>query len=327
MEKKIAVVGCGHWGKNLVRNFAELGVLASVCDPNTHLSQKFSKQYGVSNLTYAEVIKDKGIDGIVLAVPAPLHSALAMEAMDAGKHVYVEKPLAMNREDAAKMIWCARMNNVKLMVGHLMQYHPIFVALRQLVIAGKLGRLKHIYSNRMSFGKIRSEEDVIWSFAPHDISMILSMTGEEPELVDTNSTSIVQKNIADMATIHMKFKSGVKAQVSLSWLHPFKEQKLCVIGEKGMAVFDDTETWDKKLALYHHGVTSAGGTITLEKDDVEYPVIPQSEPLQNECLHFIKVITEKIQPLTDGNEGLGVLNVLTAATESQIKKTAVGIKV
>ena len=213
-------------GQKPVRNFAELGVLASVYDPNT-LYQKFSKQYGVSNLTYAEVIKDKGIDGIVLAVPAPLHSALAMEAMNAGKHVYVEKPLAMNREDAAKMIRCAKMNNVKLMVGHLMQYHPIFVALRQLVKAGKLGKLKHIYSNRMSFGKIRSEEDVIWSFAPHDISMILSMTGQEPELVDTNSTSIVQKNIADMATIHMKFKSGVKAQISLSWLHPFKEQKLC----------------------------------------------------------------------------------------------------
>ena len=319
-------MGCGHWGKSLVRNFAELGVLASVCDPNIQLAQKFSEQYGVSNLTYAEIINDKNIDGVVLAVPAPLHSALAIEAMDAGKHVYVEKPLAMNHEDAAKMIWSAKTNNVKLMVGHLLQYHPVFVALRQLVKSGKLGELKYIYSNRMSFGKIRSEEDVIWSFAPHDISMILSLTGQEPELVNTESTSILQKNIADMATIHMKFKSGVKAHIAVSWLHPFKEQKLCVIGEKGMVVFDDTETWDRKLALYQHSVISTGGPITLEKADVEYLVVTQSEPLQNECLHFIKVINDDTQPLTDGNEGLSVLKVLTAATESQTQKTAVGMK-
>ena len=168
MKKNIAVVGCGHWGKNLVRNFSDLGSLAAVCDPNAEVAQQYADQYLVKNYSFSEILNDLSIEGVVLAVPAPLHASMAIEVMNAGKHAYVEKPLAMNNLEADRMIASAEENGVQLMVGHLLQYHPIFMALRTLVESGEMGALQYIYSNRLSFGKVRSEEDVIWSFAPHD---------------------------------------------------------------------------------------------------------------------------------------------------------------
>lgn len=317
MSKNIAVVGCGHWGKNLVRNFSELGVLASVTDPKIELSQKYADQFCVRNISFEDVLKDPSIEGVVLAVPAPFHASMAIEVMNSGKHVFVEKPLALNNIEAEKMINSSKENGVSLMVGHLLQYHPIFMAVRQLVEAGEIGSLRYVFSNRLSFGKIRSEEDVIWSFAPHDISMILSLTGEEPNLVRTQSASIIQSGIADMATVHMEFKSDIKAHVSLSWLHPFKEQKLVVIGELAMIVFDDTKPWFEKLAIYRHKVNTNQGSPSLEKAELEYLTIAESEPLKNECLHFLQVVNQNIKPLTDAAEGLSVLNVLSAASRSQ----------
>ena len=323
MKKNIAVVGCGYWGKNLVRNFAELGSLAAVCDPNDQLAQSYAEEHSVSNLSFTAIISDKTIEGVVLAVPAPLHASMAIEVMNSGKHVYVEKPLAMNRVEAEDMIASATKNDVQLMVGHLLQYHPVFMAVRELVESGELGSLSHVCSNRLSFGKVRSEEDVIWSFAPHDISMILSLTGQEPEMVRTESSCILQPDIADTATVHMEFKSALKADVSVSWLHPFKEQKLVVVGQDSMAVFDDTKPWNEKLALYRHVVKVTHGLPSLEKAEVEYLEVPQSEPLRNECQHFINVVSENFAPLTNGDEGLSVLKVLSAASLSENKKEAV----
>ena len=327
MKKNIAVIGCGHWGKNLVRNFAELDALAAVCDPNDKLAQSYAEQYNVGNLSFAAILANPTIEGVVLAVPASLHASMAIEAMNAGKHVCVEKPLAMNRIEAEAMIASAKENDVQLMVGHLLQYHPVFMAVRELVESGELGSLSYVYSNRLSFGKVRSEEDVIWSFAPHDISMILSLTGQEPEVVRTESSCILQPDIADTATVHMEFKSAIKAHVSVSWLHPFKEQKLVVVGQSGMAVFDDTKPWNEKLALYRHIVQTTGGLPSLEKAEVEYLEVPQSEPLKNECQHFINVISENAVPLTDGDEGLSVLKVLSAASLSESKKEAVKLNI
>ena len=327
MKKNIAVIGCGHWGKNLVRNFAELGSLVAVCDPNDQLAQSYAEEYNVGNLSFTEIINDEAIEGVVLAVPAPLHAPMAMEAMNAGKHVYVEKPLAMNKAEAEAMIASAEENAVQLMVGHLLQYHPVFMAVRGLVKSGELGTLRYIYSNRLSFGKVRSEEDVVWSFAPHDISMILSLTGQEPEVVRTESSCILQPDIADTATVHMEFNSDLKAHVSVSWLHPFKEQKLVVVGQGGMAVFDDTRPWNEKLALYRHFVQTTGGLPSLEKAEVEFLEVPQSEPLKNECQHFINVVSENTVPLTDGDEGLRVLKVLSAASLSENKNEAVELAV
>ena len=326
MKKNIAVVGCGHWGKNLVRNFSDLGSLAAVCDPNTEVAQQYADQYLVKNYSFSEVLNDLSIEGVVLAVPAPLHASMGIEVMNAGKHAYVEKPLAMNNLEADRMIASAEESGVQLMVGHLLQYHPIFISLRTLVESGEMGALQYIYSNRLSFGKVRSEEDVIWSFAPHDISMILSLAGQEPDTVRTESTSILQPDIADAAIVHMEFNSGLKAHISVSWLHPYKEQKLVVVGKKAMAVFDDTKPWGEKLALYRHVVRSSGSLPSLEKAEVEYVEVSQSEPLRNECQHFVDVVSGDITPLTNGKEGLGVLNVLSAASLSQSKNQAVRIE-
>ena len=316
MKKNIAVVGCGHWGKNLVRNFAELGVLGAVCDPNKELAESYANQYQVNSLSFDDVLSASNIDGVVLAVPAPLHAEMAIAAMKSGNHVYVEKPLAMNAAEARDMIQVAEQNNSQLMVGHLLQYHPVFRELLHHVNAGQVGALSYIYSNRLSFGKVRTEEDVIWSFAPHDISMILSLTNQEPIAVRAETANILHPNIADTATIHMEFSSGVKAHVAVSWLHPFKEQKLVVVGNEGMLVFDDTKSWDEKLALYPHSAKTIESQPVLKKADVEFIKVPEYEPLRAECAHFVSVVSGEEKPLTDGYEGLRVLNVLSAATES-----------
>ena len=317
MKKNIAVIGCGYWGKNLVRNFAELGALAAVCDPNDKLAALYAEKYKVANRSFKAILADPAIEAVVLAVPAPLHATMAMEAMNLGKHTYVEKPLAMDEVEAAAMIASAHKNNVRLMVGHLLQYHPVFKTVRALVESGELGVLSYIYSNRLGFGKVRSEEDVIWSFAPHDISMILSLAGREPEIVKTESSCILQPHIADTATLHMQFTLGLKAHVSVSWLHPYKEQKLVVVGQRGMIVFDDTKPWSEKLSLYRHTVKITDTFPNLEKAEVEYVEVPQSEPLKNECQHFVEAVNEDVEPLTDGYEGLSVLRVLSAASLSQ----------
>ena len=285
MRKNIAVIGCGHWGKNLVRNFAELGALAAVCDPNESLAEMYASEYTVENLSFNAVINQTDIEGVVLAVPAPLHATMAIAAMNAGKHVYVEKPLAMNKGEAEEMISSAKKNSVQLMVGHLLQYHPVFIALRKLVVSEKLGPISYIYSNRLSFGKVRSEEDVTWSFAPHDISMILSLTGQEPKSVRVESSSILRPDIADTATLHLVFPTGKKAHIFVSWLHPYKEQKLVVVGKDAMAVFDDTKVWDEKLAIYRHAVRSSDGA-TTPKAEAEFLEVAQSEPLRDECRIF-----------------------------------------
>lgn len=312
---KVAVVGCGHWGKNLVRNFSELGALSAISDPNEALAAKFSADYDVPALDFDAVL-ESACDGVVIAAPAPLHAPLAEKAFAAGKHVYVEKPLAMTLEEADRMIEAGRKAERHLMVGHLLQYHPVFARLREIVANGALGDISYIYSNRLSFGKVRSEEDVVWSFAPHDISMILSLTKQNVSAVKCEAADILQAAISDTASIHMNFDGGLKGHVSCSWLHPMKEQKLVVIGAQGMAVFDDTLDWDQKLAVYDHQIDADKSPPLLEKADVRYDRVPQSEPLKTECQHFLDIMTGHADPLTNGDEGRRVLQVLAAASAS-----------
>ena len=316
MRRNIAVIGCGYWGKNLVRNIAQLNALAAVCDPNEKLAQRYATEFSVCALSFDEVIASSVVEGVVLAVPAALHAEMAIRALRCGKHVFVEKPLALTEGDAAAMLDCAAENDRQLMVGHVLQYHPVFCELIRLVENNHIGRLNYIYSNRLSLGKVRSEENVVWSFAPHDISMILSLAGTTPIDIRAESHCVLQPGIADMATLHLDFPKGLKAHVSVSWLSPIKEQKLVVVGESGMLVFDDTKPWAQKLAFYSHDTKNFSSTKEVIKGEETYIEVPEFEPLKAECAHFIHVLEGKLSPKTDGAEGLRVLSVLTAASRA-----------
>ncbi len=307
---KVAVVGCGHWGKNLARNFAELGALKAVIDPNPQTAQTHAKLHGVKAVDMATALADSEISGMVIAAPAELHKDLALQVIAAGKHVYVEKPLALSVADGEIMRDAAHKAGVLLMVGHLLQYHPVFAALRTMVQAGELGKLRYVYSHRLSMGKFRLEEDAFWSLAPHDVSMILALFGEAPTKVCGGGLDFITPGIADETRLDMSFPSGGRAHIFASWLHPFKEQKLVVVGEKAMAVFDDTAAWENKLALYKHRVDTSGPVPVPVKADVEYINVPNGEPLKSECQHFLDSIKSGQSPLTDAEEALRVLRVL-----------------
>ena len=312
---KISVVGCGYWGKNLVRNFAELKVLHSVCDANIEFAEKSSQTYGIPALTFEQVL-NSDCDGVVIAAPAAQHFDLTQRALKAGKHVFVEKPLSLRIDEAQKLCDLSVQVNRKLMVGHLLQYHPAFQELKNLIAKGNLGRLQYVYSNRLNLGKFRNEENILWSFAPHDISMILGLVGSLPEKVYATGACHLNPRIHDVTTTHMHFKNGVQAHIFVSWLHPYKEQKLVVVGDRGMAVFDDGLPWGEKLKLYPHQVTWVDGLPQPEKADVIHVPLAVEEPLKLECQHFIDSIRNNQKPRTDGEEGLLVLRVLDAAQQS-----------
>ena len=314
----VAVIGSGYWGKNLVRNFRRHNALKLICDRNETLIAHFKEEYPDVEICFAlnDALSHKAIDGLVIATPAETHYNIAREALEAGKHVYVEKPLTLRTEEGEELIGLAEKNKRILMVGHLLQYHPVFVHLKALASSGELGRINYIYSNRLNLGKIRREENILWSFAPHDISMILSLAGEEPENVSATGGNYLHNRIADVTTTHMEFPSGLRAHIFVSWLHPFKEQKLVVVGDKKMAVFDDTMPWKEKLLLYPHKIRWEGNIPVPDKGEPEKLDIPEDEPLFLECKHFLECISEKKTPLTDGYEGLRVLKVLNACQRS-----------
>lgn len=311
----VSVIGCGYWGKNLVRNFAQLGALSSVCDGNMASAEKASKDYGVPVLSFDEVLKSD-VDAVVIATPAVQHFVLTKQALLAGKHVFVEKPLALEVKEAQELCELAAQANRIVMVGHLLQYHPAFLALKDLVSKGTLGKLQYIYSNRLNLGKFRNEENILWSFAPHDISMILGLVGGLPKTVYATGACHLNHQIQDVTTTHMTFKNGIQAHIFVSWLHPYKEQKLVVVGDRGMAVFDDGLGWEEKLKLYPHQVTWVKGVPEAEKADTISMQLDVAEPLHLECQHFIACIEEGQSPRTNGKEGLQVLQVLDAAQRS-----------
>ena len=313
---RLAVVGCGYWGKNLVRNFAALGALEALVDSDKATVEALRQQFGGRPLSFDEALADPAIDAVAIAAPAALHYRLASEALRAGKHVFVEKPLALDIREAEELCELAERLDRRLMVGHLLQYHPAFLELRRLVREGKLGRLQYVASNRLSLGKIRREEDILWSFAPHDISMILSLVGAAPSRVSAVGAYVLHQSIADVTTTHLAFPGGEQAHVFVSWLHPFKEQKLVVVGSQGMAVFDDAEPWLRKLSIYQHQVQWKDNVPVPEKADaLAIPLVPE-EPLGQECRHFLECIRTGARPRTDGREGLGVLQVLSRAAQS-----------
>jgi len=314
----LAIIGSGYWGKNLVRNYFQLNSLKLVCDSNENTLSFIRQSYPnvETCLAINDVFSRNDIQGVVIASPAETHFRIAREALLSGKHVFVEKPITLKIQEAQELISLSQKHSLILMVGHLLQYHPTFIKLKDLVNSGELGRINYIYSTRLNLGKIRREENILWSFAPHDISMILSLTNEEPVSVTSTGGNYLHKTIADVTTTHMIFPSGVRAHIFVSWLHPFKEQKLIVVGDKKMAVFDDTLPWENKLVIYPHQIHWSNNIPVPDKALPQQVSVPQSEPLKLECKHFIHCIRSGQKPTTDGLEGLKVLKVLNASQQS-----------
>jgi UDP-2-acetamido-3-amino-2,3-dideoxy-glucuronate N-acetyltransferase len=311
---KVAVVGCGYWGKNLARNFYQLKSLAAICDASEEILTKQSEKYPDIILTtnFTEILNNKDIKALSIAVPAEHHFSLTKEALLHGKDVMVEKPLALNHRDGLELIRLAEEKDRILMVGHLLEYHPAVNKLYEIVKSGELGVLNYIYSHRLNLGKVRQEENILWSFAPHDISIILNLAGDMPHVVSSSGGSYLQPTIADVTVTNLHFANGIGAHIFVSWLHPYKEQKLVVIGSRKMAVFDDVAR-EGKLKIYDKGIEWKNGVPLVRQTAESTLFFAEEEPLQLECSHFLRCIQERIKPRTDGKAGLQVLKVLEAS--------------
>lgn len=319
-SKSLILIGAGYWGKNLARNFHALGALHTICDTNESLLDNYEKLYPGVGLTtnFKAALENPLIAQVAIAAPAFLHYTLAKQALLAGKDVYVEKPLCMNTVEADELIQIAEKKRCILMVGHLLQYHPCIQHLQGIVGTGELGKLQYIVSNRLNLGSYRTEENALWNFAPHDISVILSLAGHQlPEQVRCVGAAYLSQGIADTTMTTMRFPGDLRAHIYVSWLNPFKEQKLTVVGSAGMVVFDDTKPWGEKLVLYRDHVTWSNGKIPIANKVIAEKIDPpEKEPLREECSHFLRCCQERIKPHTDGHEGLRVLKVLQAAQAS-----------
>ena len=317
MERNIAVVGAGYWGRNLVRNFAALGALHTVCDSDRNSLAVLPSMDGVSlEPEYLRVLENPSVAGVVLATPAQLHHRMAKEALLAGKDVFVEKPLALNVQHGTELVDLARAAGRVLMVGHLLEYHPAMQVLRAMVANGELGKLQYIYSNRLNLGKLRTEENVLWSFAPHDIAAILGMVGDElPVEVAAHGAAYLNTHIADVTLSTLTFATDVRAHIFVSWLHPFKEQRLVLVGDRGMAEFADTDPTDK-LKVYDHQVNWKGNIPHSVRGTARSIPFVEEEPLKLECLDFLHCIAERSDPVASGSRALKVLQVLAACQES-----------
>lgn len=316
---RIALLGCGGWGMNHVRTWSELGNLALVCDPDAARLEFVRDRYPNLPVTQdaTAVFEANDVDAVVVATPAPTHVDLAMRAIEAGKPVLVEKPLATRLEDGERLVAAADKSGVPVMVGHVLEYHPAFVRLRELVQEGTFGKIVYVYSHRLNFGRVRTEENALWSFAPHDIALLIRLLGSTPQVVACHGVSYLSGDVADVTTTNLDFRGGVQAHLFVSWLHPFKEHRFVVVGERQMAVFDDTAPWSDKLVVYGHAVEWVDGRVPVaRKADKERVAVEQGEPLRLECLHFLDCVTGSKRPLTDAASGLEVLRVLDAGERS-----------
>lgn len=315
--KDIAVVGGGYWGKNLVRNFAELGALHTICDTDASVIERYRAQYPDLRICsdYRQVLQDEAVKGVVIAAPAVLHHSMARAALMAGKEVFVEKPLALKVEEGRELVELAAEHGRILMVGHLLEYHPAILKLKEMVDKGELGKIDYIYSNRLNLGKLRTEENVLWSFAPHDISVMLLLCGEMPLEVAAHGGYYLHRDIADVTMTTFSFKSGIRAHIFVSWLNPYKEQKLVVVGDKKMVLFNDTEPKDK-LLVYDHEIEWIDMKPVPHAKRAHAVEIPATEPLKLECQDFIDSIRTRSKPRVDGRKGLQVLEVLAHCQRS-----------
>jgi len=316
-ERFIGLVGLGSWGKNIFRNLHELGVLHTACDSNPDLISELGGKFPAVAYTtsFSEMLLNPDIEAVVVASPAATHHGLAKQSLLSGRDVFVEKPLALTVADGRELVDIADAKDRILMVGHILHYHPAVVKLKERVSSGELGKIQYIYSTRLNIGKIRTEENILWSFAPHDISIILMLTEEAPARISAFGGDYLSRGVYDTTLTEIEFHGGVKAHSFVSWLHPFKEQKLVVIGSRAMAVFDDIS--EEKLFLYPHTIEWQPGKIPVAcRADCRVIPVHMQEPLRGELQHFIHCVQTRQRPTTDGHEGLRVLAVLQSAERS-----------
>jgi predicted dehydrogenase len=310
MIPKIAVIGCGYWGSNHIRTLKNLGALVAVSDVNFDHAQKIAAQYECEAIHLDYIFDHPNCDAFVLALPPQFHAQSAIRAVRAGKDVLVEKPIALNSEDAKAAVQAAIDTNRIFMVGHILRFHPAFEALQAIVNNGELGDIRYIHSHRLGFGKFHTETDALWDLAPHDLSMILALSGEVPNQVHGVDSAIIS-DFADFSHLHMTFPSGIKAHLFASRLNPYKERRLSVVGTKAMAVYDDSEDWDKKVAIYHHKVWKEDNRWDFSAAEPHYIPVTPALPLTVQCQNFIDCIITRTEPRTNGQEAIAVIEILT----------------
>jgi len=313
----LAVVGAGYWGVNLIRVFKQLGVLRAICDFDLSKIQALALEHGDLRVqvNYVDILHDSAIEAIVIATPAETHYTLAKQALLAGKDVFIEKPLTLRAWETEELTTIAERYRRILMIGHLLESHPAITRLQEMINDGYLGRVEYTYSNRLNLGKVRREENALWSFAPHDISIILLLLNQLPIQVTPAGGTYLQPNVADVTVSTMLFARGTRAHIFVSWLHPYKEQKLVVVGEKSMAVFDDVRKADK-LQLYDKRIDLVNGQFVVERPKPQIVEFPATEPLMLECQHFVQYVQTRSTPKTDGKDAWRVLKVMEASQRS-----------
>ncbi len=313
---KIAVVGCGMWGRNIIRNAASLDILAGVCDLNHQRADEFAKDFDTKALDFDAALSNKNIDGIMIATNATTHEALAIKALDAGKHVYIEKPLAMSIAEAQRISSKASNAQKQVMVGHLIRYHAAFIEMQKQVQSGAIGQLRHIQANRLAMGRIRSTESVLFDLCPHDLSLILSLAGAQPQAVSCAGASHITDGLVDILSTTLSFPNKITAMMQTSWMSPYKEHRLTVSGTKGSLVFDDTKSWPEKLTLYQDNMSQAGDIFVVERASPIALPVPESEPLKEEVKAFAQVCATGMAAPTDMAEALLVQEVLKMMTDA-----------
>jgi len=318
----VGVVGLGYWGPNLARNFERLRdvELRWLCDPSEDARERWGAAFHSARTTSSldDLLADDSLDAVAVATPVPTHAELAMRVLAAGKHCFVEKPLARSEREAQAVVEAARAADRVLMVGHLLEYHPGVERLGELVQSGELGDLRYVYSNRLNLGKHRQDENALWSLGAHDVSVILRLAGEEPYECTAVGESYVKRGVEDVVFAFMRFPSGLTAHMHLSWLDPHKERRFTVVGSRRMATFDDMEL-ERKLTIYDKGFDedySSYGEYIARSGDVSSPRISNEEPLHIECRHFIDRVRDGTEPRSGAESALRVVRVLERLQES-----------
>lgn len=313
MKPRIAVLGCGYWGSNHIRTLKSLGALHSVSDVNPARAEGFASEQECLAIEPEELFAREDIDAVVMALPPQFHTENAIKAVESGKDVLVEKPIALTVADAEKSVQAAQANGRIFMVGHVLRFHPAFERLKLLIDDGELGEIRYIHSHRLGLGKFHTENDALWDLAPHDLSMILAITGTEPLDVRGEGAALLD-HLSDFAHLHMRFPGNLRGHLFTSRLNPYRERRLTVVGTKAMAVFDDVEPWGRKLAVYRHAVWQDSGRWAFTANEPSYVTVEQGMPLTRELEHFMSCVETRSEPRTGGEEAIRVLRILTAGT-------------